>query len=94
MQITYTGHQLEVTPALKEFTSEKLQRILRHFDRIISINITFHVEKLDNIVDATVHIPSHSIHASAKANDMYAAVDELTDKLDRQVKKYKEKEEA
>ena len=94
MQITYTGHHLEVTPALKEFTAEKLQRLQKHFERIISINVTFHVEKLDNIVDATIHVPNHSIHATAKANDMYIAIDELIGKLDRQLKKHKEKEEA
>jgi putative sigma-54 modulation protein len=93
MQITFKGHQFEVTPALKEFTTEKFDRLYRHFDRISNINVTFWLEKLENIAEATIHVPGNAIHASSKAADMYSAVDELIDKLDRQLKKHKEKED-
>lgn len=92
MQIHFTGHHIEMTDALKAFTAEKLERIQRHFDRILTINITFAVEKLNKVVEATVHVPGRSLHASSESEDMYSAVDLLVDKLDRQIKRHKEKE--
>lgn len=91
MQIHLTGHQVEITDALKSFTEEKLGKLSRHFDRITSIHVTFNVEKLNHIVDASVLVPKGDICASAIAENMYTAVDELVDKLDRQLIKYKEK---
>lgn len=91
MEIHFTGHQIEITDALKSFTEEKLQKLSRHFDRIMAIHVTFNVEKLMQIVDATVHIPKAEVHASAAAENMYTAIDELIDKLDRQLIKHKEK---
>lgn len=92
MQITFTGHHLDVTDALRQFTKEKIERIQRHFDRITSINVTFTVEKLRHIAEATMHVPGSILHASSESNeDMYAAIDLLIDKLDRQIKKHKEK---
>lgn len=92
MQISFTGHQMEVTPALKEFTTEKFDRLTRHFDRISRVHVTFGVEKLNNIVEATIHVPGDALHASSAHGDMYSAIDLLIDKLDRQLKKHKEKE--
>lgn len=92
MQINFTGHQLEVTPALKDFTNEKLARLQRHYDAISSINVTFSVQKLRNIAEATIQVPGNSLHASSEAEDMYAAIDALVDKLDRQLKKHKDKD--
>ncbi|MDF1677565.1 MAG: ribosome-associated translation inhibitor RaiA [Legionellaceae bacterium] len=91
MQIHFTGHQVEITDALKSFTEEKLGKLSRHFDRITSINVTFNVEKIRQIVDATVCIPKTELHASSEAENMYTAIDELVDKLDRQLIKHKEK---
>lgn len=91
--ITFTGHQIEVTPALRQFATEKFDRLQRHFDRITSISVVFNVEKLESIAEATIKVPGNSLHASSSAEDMYAAIDELIDKLDRQLKKHKEKEE-
>src|SRR5437660_204773 len=92
MEITFIGHQLEVTPALKEFTRDKFAKILRHYDRINSINVTFHVDKLTHSVEATISIPHQSIHASSESSEnMYAAIDTLIEKLDKQIKRYKEK---
>lgn len=94
MNITFTGHQVDVTEALKNFTTEKLERIQRHCDRILAINVTFSVEKLRNIAEASIHVPGKILHASSESEDMYSAIDLLMDKLDRQIKKHKEKEEA
>lgn len=92
MQITFTGHHLDVTDALRQFTQDKLDRLRRHFDKITSINVTFTVEKLRHIAEATLHVPGTSLHASSESTeDMYASVDQLVDKLDRQLKKHKEK---
>jgi putative sigma-54 modulation protein len=91
MKIDFTGHGIDVTHALKKFTEEKFTRLERHFDRITAIHVTFQVEKLSHVVEATLLITKGDIHASATASDMYAAVDELVDKLNRQIIKHKEK---
>lgn len=91
MEINFTGHHVDVTPALKAFTQEKLGKLERHFDRIKAIHVTFNVEKLRQIVDATVHIVRGEVHASSESENMYTSIDELVDKLDRQLIKHKEK---
>ncbi len=91
MQINITGHQLEVTPALRAFTEEKFDKLERHFDHITSINVVFSVEKLRQIAEATVHIAKGELHASSESEDLYVAIDALVDKLDRQLIKHKEK---
>lgn len=91
MQINFTGHRLEVTPALREYTISKFEKLSRHFDHISSIHVTFDVEKLSQIAEATIHVTKAELHASSEAPDMYSAIDSLTDKLDRQLIKYKEK---
>jgi len=94
MQIHFTGHQIEVTDALRTFTEEKLQKLKKHFDRIINIHVTFHVEKLSQIVEATILVSKAELHAKAESENMYAAVDDLIDKLDRQLIKHKEKQDS
>lgn len=94
MNINFAGHQVEVTDALRNFTTEKLARIQRHFETIININITFGIEKLNQIVEGIIHLPGTSVHAKSSEVDMYTAIDDLIDKLERQLKKYKEKEEG
>lgn len=90
MQIHFTGRNMEVTPALKKFTEEKMEHFsARH--KITKINVTFHVENVTHIADATVHLSGTDIHASAKATDMYAAIDMLVDKLTGQINKHKDK---
>jgi putative sigma-54 modulation protein len=91
MQINFTGHHLEVTDALKAFTEEKLHKLERHFDRITAIHVTFNVEKLRQVVEATVLIVKGDLYASAESDSMYTAVDELIGKLDKQLIKHKEK---
>lgn len=91
MQITFTGHRIEVTPALRSFTQEKFDRLERHFDKITAINVVFDVEKLRQIAEATILVNKGELHASSESEDMYTAIDILVDKLDRQLIKHKEK---
>ena len=91
MQINFTGHGMEVTPALRTFTQEKFDKLERHFDKITAINVVFDVEKLRKIAEATILIAKAELHASSESEDMYAAVDTLVDKLDKQLIKHKEK---
>ncbi len=92
MQITVTGHQVAITDALREYATGKFERIVRHFDQLHDTTVTLSVEKLLQKAEATLHCAANkTIHADAQAADMYAAIDALADKMDRQVKKHKEK---
>lgn len=91
MQLSVTGHHVDVTPALRKYVDSKLARLERHFDNVSDIHCILTVEKLSHKAEATVNLNGGTIHADAVAQDMYAAVDSLIDKLDRQVKKHKEK---
>jgi len=92
MQIIVTGHHIEVTPALRAYVTEKLQRISRHFDHVISINVILKVENSQQQQAAgTVHAAGKSLFAQDAAADMYAAIDGLSDKLDKQVRRHKDK---
>ena len=91
MQLSVTGHHVDVTPALRDYIDNKLARLERHFDNVGDIHCILTIEKLSHKAEATVHLNGGTIHADAVAEDMYAAVDGLIDKLDRQVRKHKEK---
>ena len=91
MHINITGHRMDVTPAIKAFTEEKFERLERHFDHITAIHVVFDVEKLRQIAEATVFVSKGELHASAESEDLYAAIDTLVDKLNRQLIKHKEK---
>ncbi len=93
MQINVTGQQMEVTEPLRSYVAEKLGRIQKHFDHATTTNVVLHYEKKKNrhTVEATIHTKGASLHADSEDNDMYAAIDALADKLDRQVLKHKEK---
>src|ERR1700754_3491669 len=91
MQLNVTGHNIEVTTALRGYVEKKLDRIARHFDQVIDVHCVLTVEKLRQKAEATLHVSGNAIHADATEPDMYAAIDALTDKLDRCVKKHKEK---
>jgi putative sigma-54 modulation protein len=92
MQITVSGHQIIVTPALRDYAESKLGRIVRHFEQLHDANVVLSIEKLFQKAEATVHCASNkTIYADAVGADLYAAIDCLADKLDRQVKKHKEK---
>lgn len=91
MNLTISGHHLEVTPAIRNYVSEKLDRVKRHFDHVININVIMQVEKLVHRVEATLHVKGHDFHAHSEDGNMYAAIDLLTDKLDRMIVRHKEK---
>ena len=91
MQITFSGHHVEVTPALREYVLAKFDRLQRHFDQITNTEVTLIVEKLVQKAEATIHVSGADIFATADSEDMYAAIDLLADKLDRQLIKHKEK---
>jgi putative sigma-54 modulation protein len=91
MQLNVTGHHVEVTEALRGYIEKKLERIGRHFDRVIGVHCVLTVEKLRQKAEATLHVRGNDIHADATDQDMYAAIDLMTDKLDRCIKKHKEK---
>ena len=91
MNLNLTGHHVEITSAIRDYVVSKLARIERHFDHVIDVNVIMTVEKLDQKIEATVHLSGKDIHVQAHDGDMYAAIDELIDKLDRQVIKHKER---
>jgi putative sigma-54 modulation protein len=92
MQINVSGHQVEVTVALRSYVESKFERISRHFDHLYDVSVTLSVEKLAHAAEATIRAAAGKvIHAEAVAADMYAAIDLLADKLDTQIRKHKEK---
>lgn len=91
MQIQLTGQHIEITDALRQYVNDKLERLSRHFDHVGNVHVVLSVEKLRHKAEATVHLNGGTVFADIVADDMYAAIDGLVDKLDRQVKKYKEK---
>jgi putative sigma-54 modulation protein len=91
MQINLTGHHVELTPPLHDYVNSKMERLERHFDHVTDIHVILSVEKLRHKAEATLHVSGGTLFADAVQEDMYAAIDSLTDKLDRQVKKHKEK---
>ncbi len=91
MQLTITGHHLEITTPLKEYVENKLERLQRHFDQITATQVILAVEKQVQRAEATVHVAGGDLFAHAESEDMYAAIDALADKLDRQLIKHKQK---
>ena len=88
MLINVTGHQIDLTTSLQDYVHEKLQRLERHYDHITQVHVVLNIEKLKH---QAVHVAGSELFANAEASDMYAAIDQLCAKLDRQVIKHKEK---
>ena len=91
MQLNVSGHHVEVTNALRDYVETKIEKIGRHFDLVSAVHCILTVEKLRHKAEATVNVNGGKIYADATEEDMYAAIDGLVDKLDRRVRKYKEK---
>ena len=91
MQINLTGHHIEITDSLRTYVNEKMGKLERHFDKVSNTHVILSVEKDTQKAEATVHMSGNDIFAEAHEHDMYASIDSLVDKLDRQVKKHKEK---
>ena len=96
MNLTISGHHLDVTPSLREYVLTKLDRVTRHFDQVVDINVLLTVEKLKEKerrqkAEVTLHTKGKDIFIESANEDMYAAIDELMDKLDRQVCRHKDR---
>lgn len=91
MQLTISGHHIELTDALRDYVTTKISRLERHHDRITNTHVILSVEKLLQKAEATLHVAGADIFANSESEDLYAAIDTLTDKLDRQLIKHKEK---
>lgn len=96
MNLTISGHHLEVTPALREYVRTKLERVTRHFDQVVEVAVLLTVEKLTEKerrqkAEVTLHVKGRDIFIENAAEDMYAAIDQLMDKLDRQVVRHKDR---
>ena len=94
MNVQVSGHHVEVTQAIREYVLSKLERIQRHFDHVIEMNVILSVQKLRQKAEISVHLPGKDIHVESDDADMYAAIDLMMDKLDRQVIKHKQKAHA
>jgi putative sigma-54 modulation protein len=91
MNLNVSGHHLEVTPAIRTYVHSKLERIARHFDHVIDAHVILTVDKLRQKAEATLHVRGKDLHCECEEQDLYAAIDLLADKLDRQVLRYKDK---
>lgn len=91
MNLNLSGHHMDLTDALRAYVATKLERIERHFDHVIDAEIVLAVEKERRAAEATLHLSGTTLHAKAVESDMYAAIDLMIDKLDRQTRKFKEK---
>ena len=99
MNLIISGHHVEITPAIREYTTQKIERLKRHFENLIDVKVILSVDKgrgpdLAQKAESTIHIKGHDIFAEAAHSDLYTAVDTLIEKLDRQVLKYKERRQV
>jgi putative sigma-54 modulation protein len=93
MQVQVSGHQIEITPALRDYVDARRERLTRRFDHLTSLNVVLEVEKgrQAHRAEGTLAASGAVLHADAVDGDMYAAIDALFDKLDAQARKYKDK---
>ena len=91
MNVQVSGHHVEVTQPIRDYVLSKLERIQRHFDQVIEINVILSVQKLRQKAEISVHMPGKDIHVESDDADLYAAIDLMMDKLDRQIIKHKQK---
>jgi putative sigma-54 modulation protein len=91
MNLNVSGHHLEVTPAIRGYVQTKLDRITRHFDHVIDVHVILSVNKLRQKAEVTLRVRGKDLHCESEESDLYAAIDLMIDKLDRQVLRYKDK---
>ena len=91
MQMTISGHHVVITDPIRAYITNKLSKLERHYDQITSLTVMLAVEKLSQKIEATIHVSGAELFAMAEHSDMYAAIEALSDKLDRQLIKHKEK---
>jgi len=91
MNLQISGHHLEITPAIHDYVTGKLERVTRHFDNVIDVNVILSVDKLKQKAEVTVHLSGKDVYVEVIDEDLYAAIDALGDKLDRQIQKHKQR---
>ena len=91
MKLNISGHHLDITPALRQHSNEKLSKIKHHFDQVIDVNMILEVQKDVQMAEATIHLRGADLFAKAQSSDMYVSIDQLINKLDSQIIKHKEK---
>ncbi len=91
MNVQVSGHHVEVTQPIRDYVLAKLERVQRHFDQVIEINVILSVQKLRQKAEISVHMPGKDIHVESDDEDLYAAIDLMMGKLDRQIIKHKQK---
>jgi putative sigma-54 modulation protein len=91
MQLSISGHHLDITEAIKQHSIEKLSKIKHHFDHLININMILEVEKDVQKAEATIHVSGADLFAKAESDNLYVSIDQMVNKLDSQIKKHKEK---
>ncbi|WP_423821431.1 ribosome-associated translation inhibitor RaiA [Salinisphaera sp. SPP-AMP-43] len=91
MNLNISGHHIDMTNALHEYVASKMERIERHFDHVLDAEVVLEVEKLRHKAEVTMQLRGATLHAEATKEDMYAAIDAMVDKLDRQTLRHKEK---
>jgi putative sigma-54 modulation protein len=91
MQVNLTGRHLDITDSIRNYVNSKFEKLERHFDSVTMVNVILGIEKQRRMAEANFHVSGQDIHAETENEDMYAAIDALVDKLDRQLMKYKEK---
>ena len=94
MNFTVSGHHVSVTPAIRDYVHSKFSRINRHFDHVIDVNVILSIDKLAQKAEVNVHVRGRDIFVETVDENMYAAIDTLADKLDRQILKHKDKSQA
>jgi len=91
MQLSISGHHLDITEAIKQHSIEKLSKIKHHFDHLINVNMILEVEKDVQKAEATIHVSGADLFAKAESDNLYVSIDQMVNKLDSQIKKHKEK---
>lgn len=91
MQLNLTGHHVEITDSLRDYVTTKLDKLERHFDQVTNVHVILGVEKLRQKAEAKIHIKGNQLFAESENEDMYTSIDSMIDKLDRQIRKHKEK---
>lgn len=91
MNLTVTGHHVAVTPAIRSYVESKLERVVRHSDHVSGVSVILSVQKLRQKAEANVHVRGKDLYVEADHEDLYAAIDAMADKLDRQVLKHKDR---
>ncbi|SFE78148.1 ribosome hibernation-promoting factor, HPF/YfiA family [Nitrosomonas sp. Nm166] len=91
MNLKLTGNHVEITDAMRDYVISKINKITRHFDHVIDVSVILSIEKLKQKAEANIHVRGKDIFVETDSEDMYASIDSLVDKLDRQILKHKEK---